>query len=118
MSASSPRKLFSSCRAPAQATAAEERELGIPTGTQIFQEGSGCDACKGTGYRGRTGIHELLVIDDDVRALIMQRSDAAAVRRLATKSGMKTLREDVAAKIIAGVTTVAEVLRVTQEDVA
>ena len=87
-------------------------------GRTLYVSGAGCDACKQTGYRGRTGIHELLVIDDDVRALIMKNSDAAAIRRVATAAGMPTLREDGAAKVLAGITTTEEVLRVTQDDLA
>ncbi|MFM8411706.1 MAG: type II secretion system ATPase GspE [Alphaproteobacteria bacterium] len=111
------RRVCPSCRQPALATAAEERELGIPAGTPIHAAGPGCGECKGTGYRGRTGIHEILVVDDEVRALVMQRTDAAALRRLATGRGMATLRDDGAAKVRAGVTTVEEILRVTQDDV-
>jgi type II secretory ATPase GspE/PulE/Tfp pilus assembly ATPase PilB-like protein len=76
----------------------------------------GCGRCRGTGYRGRTGIHELLRFDDGVRALVMARADAAAVRRHARARGMMTLREDGLAKAAAGVTTVAEVMRVTQDE--
>src|SRR5207249_3173183 len=56
--------------------------------------GAGCNGCLGTGYRGRTAIHELLVIDDAVRALVMARADAAAIRRHAIAAGMTTLRDD------------------------
>jgi general secretion pathway protein E len=77
---------------------------------------AGCEACRGTGYRGRTAIHELLRVDDDVRALVMARADATAVRRRAVAAGMTTLREDGAAKARAGITTEAEVLRVTRDD--
>jgi len=77
---------------------------------------AGCAACRGTGYRGRTGIHELLVVDDAIRALVMTRTDAAGIRRHATVAGMPTLRDDGNAKAAAGVTTPAEVLRVTQDD--
>ncbi len=111
------RRVCPTCRAPDTSTAATERELGIPAGTRIYREGDGCDDCKGTSYRGRSGIHELLPIDDEVRSLIMQRSDAAAIRRLATSQGMRTLRADGASKITDGTTTVAEVLRVTQDDI-
>ena len=111
------RRVCPSCRVPDTATEETERELGIAAGTPLFREGPGCDECKGTSYRGRGGIHELLPVDDDVRSLVMQRSDAAAIRRLATSRGMRTLRDDGAAKVVDGTTTVAEVLRVTQEDV-
>ena len=112
------RRVCPSCRQPSVATQAEQDEIGLVAGTPIFVAGPGCDACKGTGYRGRTGIHELLVLDDPVRALVMQRSDASAVRRYAAGQGMPTLRDDGAAKVAAGETTVEEVLRVTQEDAA
>ena len=111
------RQVCPACSERIAATAAEERELGIPAGTPIARAGAGCGECKGTGYRGRTGIHEILVIDDEVRGLVMQRADAAAVRRLATHRGMATLRDDGAAKVRAGVTSAEEVLRVTQDDV-
>lgn len=111
------RRVCPSCRVSQTATAETERKLGIPTGTEIYGEGPGCKDCKGTSYRGRSGIHELLSVDDEVRSLVMQRSDAAAIRRLATSRGMRTLRDDGVAKIIDGSTTVAEVLRVTQEDI-
>ncbi|MBM4268641.1 MAG: type II secretion system protein GspE [Deltaproteobacteria bacterium] len=112
------RRVCTACREPETSGVSTERELGIPTGSPIYRAGSGCEACKGTGYRGRTGIHELMLVDDDVRSLVMQRSDAAAIRRLATGRGMRTLRDDGAQKVVDGATTVAEILRVTQEDVA
>jgi len=112
------RRVCPSCRQPSVATRAEQDEIGLAAGTPIFVPGPGCEACKGTGYRGRSGIHELLILDDAVRALVMQRSDASAVRRHATAQGMATLRDDGAAKVATGETTVEEVLRVTQEDVA
>jgi general secretion pathway protein E len=111
------RRVCGACREAVAATAGEERELGIAAGTRIYRAGPGCAECKGTGYRGRTGIHEILVIDDEVRGLVMQRADAAAVRRLATSRGMATLRDDGAAKVRDGTTTAEEVLRVTQDDV-
>jgi general secretion pathway protein E len=82
----------------------------------VYRAGPGCADCKQTGYRGRTGIHELLVIDDDVRNLIMRAADSATIRRAAQAKGMNSLREDGAEKMLAGTTTAEEVLRVTQED--
>ena len=78
--------------------------------------GNGCVPCRGTGFRGRTGIHELLVIDDEARTLVMRRADATALRRHATATGMTTLREDGFAKARAGITTEPEVLRVTRDE--
>jgi general secretion pathway protein E len=77
---------------------------------------AGCAGCDGTGYRGRLAIHELLVVDDRVRALVMERADAAAVRRHAVAAGMRPMREDGFAKAAAGLTTEVEVLRVAQDD--
>ena len=116
------RRVCPACHELQHPTDEELREIGL-TGeqaaeTKIFRSGSGCPECKQTGYRGRIGIHELLVIDDEIRAQIMKNADAATIRRNATSRGMATLREDGARKILEGVTTIEEVLRVTQEDLA
>ena len=74
--------------------------------------GAGCDACLGTGYRGRTGIYELLVLDDELRAEIMRQRGAGELRRLAIAHGMRPLFEDGLRQVRAGLTTVEEVLRV------
>jgi general secretion pathway protein E len=78
--------------------------------------GAGCEACRGTGYRGRTGIYELLRVTEEVRSRILRREPAGAIRRQAVEAGMLTLAQDGWAKARAGLTTVEEVLRVTQED--
>jgi hypothetical protein len=75
--------------------------------------GRGCDKCRNTGYRGRLGTFELLVVDDVIRWHIQQRSTAADIRKAAMVAGMKTLREDGIAKVLSGQTTLAEVQRVT-----
>jgi len=114
------RRVCSSCREPYQPTREEMEELGIAPqrlmGKTIYKLGQGCAQCKRTGYRGRTGIHELLVVDDEVRTLVMKSADAATIRRAATARGMNTLREDGADKVVEGMTTIEEILRVTQED--
>ncbi len=79
--------------------------------------GGGCDQCRNTGYRGRTAIHELLLMDDTIRAQIMQRADAATIREVSIARGMPTLRDDGADKIRHAITSVAEVLRITSIDV-
>ena len=79
---------------------------------------AGCRACRNTGYRGRTAVQELMVMDDDIRSLVMQKTDAATIRRACTAKGMKLLRQDGAERILAGHTTIEELLRVTQEDIA
>jgi general secretion pathway protein E len=108
------RRLCDGCAVEGPASEEERRVLEDPD--VLRHTGPGCAACRGTGYRGRTGIHELLLVDDPVRALVMARADAAAIRRHATGAGMATLRQDGFAKARAGATTVAEVMRVTQDD--
>ena len=80
-------------------------------------KGRGCEECMHTGYKGRSGIYEILTIDDDIRDQIMKRGDSNAIKNLAIKHGMDTLKLDGINKVMAGVTTVEEVLRVTQEEV-
>ena len=72
----------------------------------------------GTGYKGRIGIYELMVPDEDIRTAVMAKSSTDEIRRMARKTGMITLKEDGIEKIKAGMTTVEEVLRVTEEDQA
>ena len=114
------RRVCTACREPYQPSREETEELGITpqrlVGHTVYKPGSGCNQCKRTGYRGRTGIHELLVVDDEIRGLVMKNADAASIRRAATARGMNTLREDGADKVLDGITTIEEVLRVTQED--
>ena len=76
--------------------------------------GRGCHHCRDTGYRGRTGIYELLVVDEALRAEAMRRGGASDLRRVAMASGMRTLYEDGLRHVRAGVTTLNEVLRVTR----
>ena len=87
-----------------------------PPGTAYRAVGKGCSRCMGTGYSGRAGIYELLIMDDLVRTLALKNTDSVEVKRAAISQGMRTLRDDGARKIISGITTIAEVMRVTQED--
>ncbi len=113
------RVLCKNCREPYEPTDAELEELGLSR-EQVRDEGFyrpvGCDHCLNTGYSGRTGIFELLMVDDEIRDLIVNRSDSVKIKKSAMSRGMRTLRDDGALKVIAGVTSVAEVLAVTQED--
>ncbi|MCJ7483170.1 MAG: type II secretion system ATPase GspE [Thermodesulfovibrionales bacterium] len=99
-------------------TAISDREelklFGIDT-TQSLYHGKGCEQCASTGYYGRAGIFELLVVDEEIRKLILKSADANQIRNTAKQYGMRTLLEDGAEKIKAGVTTLSEILRVTQE---
>lgn len=111
------RTICPECREAYQANEEELGEIGLTLkDVKTLYRGRGCDACQFTGYRGRLGIFELMVINDEVRAAIMNNADSSTIKTKAREFGMKTLREDGALKVIAGVTTVAEVTRVTRED--
>lgn len=87
----------------------------LPEGSLKFYRGTGCKACKNTGYKGRIGIFEMLMLDDKIRDMILAKTSSSQIKRFAQEAGMKTLREDGVAKVLAGVTTIDEVIRVTQE---
>jgi general secretion pathway protein E len=89
-------------------------EIWIRDGGQ-FAQGAGCEVCSGSGYRGRTGIYELLTLDDTIRELIMQRANANTIKAAAVKAGMRTLLQNGSQKVLEGLTTAEEVLRVTQD---
>jgi general secretion pathway protein E/type IV pilus assembly protein PilB len=80
-------------------------------------QGTGCRGCRQTGFRGRTGIHELLVTKDEIRELIVARANASHIRQEALKHGMITLRRDGWRKVLRGITTIEEVARVTAGDI-
>ena len=84
--------------------------------TTIFCRGKGCPKCMGTGYKGRIGIYELMIPDDKIRNAVISKSSTDEIRKLALAAGMITLKEDGIRKIEEGITTVEEVLRVTEED--
>jgi type IV pilus assembly protein PilB len=73
----------------------------------------GCDACNHTGYRGRTAIHELLDLSDNIREMIVERRPGSEVRRAAEAEGLRSLRESALQKVFAGVSTLHEINRVT-----
>lgn len=111
------RKVCKECRVPFQAGPIELRQLGItdPTPRTIYRA-EGCEACAGTGYSGRKGIFEVLPVTDGIRELVMARADASQIKKRALEEGMHTLRQDGVRKVLAGITTMEEVLRVTQDD--
>jgi type IV pilus assembly protein PilB len=80
-----------------------------------FHYGKGCERCHHTGYRGRTGVFEIMTIDDAIRQAILQRASTADIRAAAIRGGMRTLRESGLAALASGKTTVEEVLRETQQ---
>jgi type II secretion system protein E len=81
----------------------------------VTYHGTGCDTCRGTGYRGRTGIFELMVTNDEIRRLILERASSDKIRQEAMAGGMQILRDSGWQKVKEGVTTIEEVLRVAQE---
>jgi len=84
------------------------------TAGKKFYRGKGCPACLNTRYRGRIGVFELMLMDDSIKNLILKTSDANAIKNMAVKKGMITLRHDGAQKVFDGITTIEEVFRVTQ----
>ncbi len=92
--------------------------LNLPDTGQpyTFYKGAGCDSCGGTGYKGRIGIYEMMIINNTIRELILRHASTAELTQEAKKNGMKTLREDGFQKVLSGVTTVEEVLRATAEE--
>ena len=113
------RKICSQCRQPVIPTAEELAQLRLEPqlgGLSTIMRGAGCPACLGTGYHGRLGIFELLVLDDEISQLIHERPGSARLREWARGRGMRTLREDGARKAIAGLTTIEEVVSMTAGD--
>jgi general secretion pathway protein E len=115
------RRLCPACKQAFVPRDEELREIGL-TRQQLDAKGghlfrpAGCEACLNTGYRGRMGIYELLEVTDEVRALVMQRADAGAIKKVAVSQGMRSLRGDGGDKVLQGLTSIEEVLRVTHEE--
>jgi len=108
------RRVCSDCAVPYRPQPSELDWLKVPiSATTKMRQGTGCPACRQTGYRGRLGTFEMLAFDDDIRQLIQARTTASQIKDAAMKSGMRTLRDDGIGKILAGVTTISEVERVT-----
>ncbi|RMH58874.1 MAG: type II secretion system protein GspE [Candidatus Hydrogenedentota bacterium] len=107
------RRLCSACRRPAKLDPVSAAALGGEAGVDVFQA-EGCPRCEGRGFRGRSGIFELVVVDEPVRELILANAPAGEIRRAATKSGMVSMRRDGLRKILAGETTAEEVLRAVE----
>jgi len=110
------RLICDNCKREAKPSQAILEEVGLKKAIGKIYEGAGCDKCKFTGYRGRTAIFELLIIDDEIRQMILKRTSSNEIKKLAVSKGMKTLRDDGLHKVMEGLTTVAEVIRVTQQN--
>lgn len=113
------RTLCESCKTPVTATDKLLEQTGLkaflPAGQSRIFQAAGCAACQGTGYSGRTSIHELFVLDDAMHKAILAGSDATTLHSVARKNGMITLYEDGLRKVAQGITSLEEVLRVTQD---
>ena len=109
------RRLCLECRKPFAADAAQLRALGLAPTDGTLYSAQGCSACNGSGYRGRTGIYELLTVDDELRHLIHDRVSEQALRAHVLSRGMRTLREDGMRWAAQGVISLEEVVRVTRE---
>lgn len=108
------RVLCPHCREPYTAPPELAARLGLPAGSTLHRP-RGCPACQNSGYTGRTGVYEVLVMDDAIRSAVLSRTDAAALHRAAVAAGMRTLFEDGARKVAQGITTPEEIWRVTQD---
>jgi general secretion pathway protein E/type IV pilus assembly protein PilB len=113
------RRICDKCKEEHQMTSAEGQLLGPAVqelSNAALYQGRGCNDCALTGYRGRMGLFEIFVLDDEVRHMIYDQTSSAALRTRARELGMRTLREDGLRKIVSGSTTLSEVLRVTMGD--
>lgn len=112
------RKACPKCSELYTPTEVELDNLGLEKNTfqgKKILRSQGCHECGGTGYKGRMVVHELMVLDDELRSLIMQRTDAAILKKAAQGKGMVTLRQNGIEKVLEGVTTAVELVAVTQE---
>jgi type IV pilus assembly protein PilB len=113
------RKICPKCQQPYEMTESELQALGLSAG-QLGEAnvmmGKGCDACKHLGYKGRMGIFEMFLIDDEVRHMVNNKASTVELRKRAREMGMRTLREDGIRKVLAGMTSAEEVIGVTMSD--
>jgi type IV pilus assembly protein PilB len=106
------RRLCPSCKEPAKLTVAERKKAGLGAGKADLYEPVGCLSCNGTGFSGRIGLYEVLVMTDEIRSLILAKASNSEIEAAAMEAGMSGLREDGLAKVREGVTSLAEVMRV------
>jgi len=115
------RRLCAHCKQPGELSETELRALRIEPGqlseAQVMKP-VGCERCRQIGYKGRIGIFEIFVINDDVRHMINKRSPTLLLRQRARELGMRTLREDGVRKVLAGLTSAEEVISITVGDVS
>jgi type IV pilus assembly protein PilB len=106
------RRICPSCKQSYSSGLKENLRVGIPLGTTLYQ-GEGCEACRGTGYKGRFAIHEILVVDEQFSALLAKDSlTGLELKKLACQKGMRTLWENAYESMLLGETTVEELLKI------
>lgn len=108
------RTICSVCKEPYVPPREALKDIGLAYTEEeiVFYKGRGCEVCKGTGYKGRTGIHELLIISDAAREVILRRGSANEIKRAVLEEGFKTLQDDAIRKVLEGIISVEEALRV------
>lgn len=108
------RTICSACKEPYVPPKEALKDIGLAYTEEeiVFYKGRGCEVCKGSGYKGRTGIHELLIISDRAREVILRRGSANEIKRAVLEEGFKTLQDDAIRKVLEGIITVEEALRV------
>jgi general secretion pathway protein E len=107
------RKICFECKEPYRPTAAMLRNLNIPEDAVLYR-GKGCPACKYTGYKGRTGVFEALVMDDAIQELVIGKSSSDIIKKTAVETGMTVMHDDAIKKVLLGITTLEEALDVTR----
>ncbi|MDP3696512.1 MAG: GspE/PulE family protein [Candidatus Taylorbacteria bacterium] len=114
------RKICEKCKTSKKLTETEIKSLSDVVKLKISEDkkiyrGEGCDSCNQTGYNGRIGIHEVLVVDNDIREGMLRKDSADSIKKIAVRNGMKTMIEDGLEKVFKGITSLEEVLRVIRE---
>lgn len=109
------RKICTECKESYAPSSQLVERMGIPRDAVLYK-GRGCPICRGTGYKGRIGVYEVLVLDDDIRELIQGKASADLVRKMAVEKGMTLMKDDALRKALLGITTLEEAINTTQVD--
>lgn len=115
------RRLCTACRRPWRMDPLFLQSVAFPIerlSSGTIYEAVGCEGCRGTGFHGRTGIYEILVVTERIRQMVVARATTTEIKNAAMQTGMRTLRQDGWSKVLEGITTIEEVLRVSEEDEA
>jgi type II secretory ATPase GspE/PulE/Tfp pilus assembly ATPase PilB-like protein len=114
------RRLCSACKKEYKLTERDIKNLEVTQaeveGKKIYAKGNGCEVCHGQGYTGRAPIHELLIMTDGIREVLMKTLDASIIRKASIDAGMRSLRQSAVDKVLAGVTSIEEAISKTQTE--